>query len=368
MVQIKTPENYINKENIILSAGKYISAISTRALIVGGKTALEKAGKEFFNSLQESGVVFQTERFTGYCTKKVIQELTELTKKGNIGVVVGIGGGSVLDVAKAVAEKSGIPIVTIPTIAATCAAWSALSVIYDEDGKVVDHLPLNSSPRVILVDPKILVEAPVRFLRSGIGDTIVKWYETAPNNKKDEYDFAFQISLNTAKYALTVLETHAVQAILDNNEKRITRAFLEVIDSIIALAGLVGSINSGRYRFAAAHAIHDSITSLPETHGSLHGEKVIFGLIAQFILEGKSEQETIQFISTLNQLNLPVTLQQLGVEKKLTDIKVKEITSRVKWKNEALDNLKFEVNHELVEQAIKSADILGEQSLNVLTK
>jgi glycerol dehydrogenase-like iron-containing ADH family enzyme len=368
MVQIKTPEKYINEENIIQSAGKYISAISPRAIIIGGKTALETVGERFFQSLLDSGVLFNTEQFSGYATKEAIDYLTEITKGIDIGVVVGVGGGSVLDVAKAVAENSGLPVVTIPTIAATCAAWSALSVIYDEDGKVTDHILLKSSPRVVLVDPKILVEAPIRFLQSGIGDTIVKWYETAPNNKRDEYDVAFQVSLNTAKYSLTVLETHAVQAIQDNKEKRITRAFLEVVDSIIALAGLVGSINSGRFRFASSHAIHDSITSLPETHGSLHGEKVIFGLIAQFILEGKSELEIIQLISTLNELNLPVTLNQIGVEKKHSEIKVKEIAAGVKLNPKALDNYSFEVDHVLVEQAIKKADVLGELSLKVLTK
>ncbi|MDF2857898.1 MAG: gldA2, partial [Neobacillus sp.] len=267
--------------------------------------------------------------------------------------------------AKAVAEDSHLPVVTIPTIAATCAAWSALTVIYNEHGKVVDHRPLQSSPKVVLADTKILVEAPVRYLQSGIGDTLVKWYEYAPNNKNDEYDFAFKVSLNTAKQALTLLETHAMQAIEANKEKQITRSFKEVVDAIIALAGLVGSINSGRYRIAPAHAIHDSITSLSETHGSLHGEKVIFGLIAQFILEGKSETEINKFISILNELNLPVTLKQLGVE---SDLKVKEIASGTKWNKEALSNLTFDVNHELVEEALKIADEYGERSLKVSAK
>ncbi|MDF2903310.1 MAG: glycerol dehydrogenase-like oxidoreductase, partial [Bacillus sp. (in: firmicutes)] len=130
MVQIKTPEQYINEENIIKSSGKYISVISKSAIIIGGKQALEAVGNALFNSLNESGVSYKTELVTGFCTKKAIQILTAITKEAEVGVVVGVGGGSVLDIAKAVAEDSHLPVVTIPTIAATCAAWSALTVIY----------------------------------------------------------------------------------------------------------------------------------------------------------------------------------------------------------------------------------------------
>lgn len=366
MIQIKAPDLYINEENIIRSSGKYISLISYKALIIGGNQALEAAGNELFNSLNQNGILYDTEIFSGFCTNQAIQTYSNIAKKNHAGVVIGVGGGSVLDVAKAVAENTNLPVVTIPTIAATCAAWSALTVIYDESGKVIDHRPLQISPTIVLADTKILVEAPVRYLQSGIGDTIVKWYENVPNNKNNEYDLAYQVSLNTAKYVLSVLETHAVQAVEDNRGKQPTRAFKEVVDAVLALAGVVGSITSGRYRFAAAHAIHDSMTALSETHISLHGEKVIFGLIAQFLLERRSEIEITRLIRTLNQLNLPVTLKQLGVNANSSNEKIKKIAKGIKWNLEALSNLEFEVTHTLVEEAIKKADELGEQSLKII--
>lgn len=366
MIQIKSPNQYINEENIIRLSGKYIFTISDQALIIGGKRALDVVGNELFNSLIENGVTYSAEIFSGFCTNQAIQKYTEMTKEAGVGVIVGVGGGSVLDVVKAVAENNQLPVVTIPTIAATCAAWSALSVIYDENGKVIDHRPLQTSPNIVLADTKILVEAPVRYLQSGIADTIVKWYENVPNNKSNEYDLAYNVSLNTAKYALSVLQTYAVQAVKDNQKKKITRSFKEVVDAIVALAGLVGSINSGRYRFAVAHAIHDSLTAFPETHVSLHGEKVIFGLIAQFILEEKSETEISRLISTLNEINLPVTLKQLGVEENNLSQKISGITSGISWNQEALSHLAFEINPVLVEEAIKKADELGKKSLQVL--
>ncbi|NRD79106.1 iron-containing alcohol dehydrogenase family protein [Bacillus sp. BRMEA1] len=368
MIQIKAPELYINEENCTQSSGKSISQISTNALIIGGHQALEAVGSVLFHSLEENGVLFDTAFYSGFCTKQAIQTFANRAVETHSGVVIGVGGGSVLDIAKAVAEDAHLPVVTIPTIAATCAAWSALSVIYDESGKVIDHRLLKQAPKIVFADSKILVEAPVRYLQSGIGDTIVKWYEYAPNNKNNEYDPAFQISLNTAKYALEVLETHAVQAVEDNRQKRSSKAFKEVVDAVIALAGLVGSVNSGRYRFAAAHAIHDSMTAVSETHKSLHGEKVIFGLIAQFVLERKSEPEITHLIRSLNELNLPVTLKQVGIDTNFSSEKIKQIASGIKWHQEALSHLEFDINQDLVEEAIKKADELGFESLKVINR
>ncbi|MCG9969424.1 hypothetical protein L9W92_15525 [Pelotomaculum terephthalicicum JT] len=49
----------------------------------------------------------------------------------------------------------------------------------------------------------------------------------------------------------------------------------------------------------------DSLTRFPETHGNLHGEKVVFGLIAQLFLEGKTKEKIEPTVSFLHDLNLP---------------------------------------------------------------
>jgi len=362
MITIRTPEIYINEPDILKSAGEYIVKLGKSALIVGGITALSVAGEELSSSLKASGVKFEVNEFKGYCTLDNIEKYTSLVKELNVDILIGVGGGRVLDLVKVVGERSNVNVVTVPTIAATCAAWSALTVVYDEFGRHTEYIRLNTSPKLVLVDTKIISAAPVRFLNAGIGDTIVKWYESAPHAHDGINDISLRIGIETSKLALEILNNSAAIVSQNGGNGKVTQELSEVVDSIIILAGIVGSINGGNHRGAVAHALHDSFTSIADTHESLHGEKVIFGLIVQFIMEGKSLKEIDDLIIFLNKLNLPVTLKQLGIIDNVSS-KISEVANGVKIIEHALDKLNFEVNIKLLEQAIKKADELGENSL-----
>jgi len=363
MIFVKTPQRYINEADILKSSGEYISQLGKNALVIGGKTALTVAGGDLFGSLDSVGIKYQTIEFEGNCTTSAIDRLSSITGEYGVDIIIGVGGGRVLDLVKAVGENRKLPVVTVPTIAATCAAWSALSIIYDEKGKFAGGLLLNNSPMLVLADTRILAEAPVRYLSAGIGDTIAKWYEIAPHIVEGKNDISLRTGIQTAKLALEILNSNAVQATKDVADKKPTQAFSEVIDSIIMLAGLVGSINGGYYRAAVAHSLYNSSTVVPEIHSSLHGEIVAFGLIVQFILEGKPQQEVDELIAFLNSLDLPVTLGQLGIKNDLVQ-KISEIANGFNISGELLDKLNFEVNSQLVEKALIKADQLGRSSLN----
>lgn len=363
---INAPQQYINEDNSTQKAGKYIAPIHKKALIVGGKRALEQVGNAFYSSLAEEGITYQTEVYGGRCTKKDIDRYVEFTNNADVGVVIGVGGGKVMDLVKSIGEHTNLPVVTIPTIAATCAAWAALTVVYTEEGAVSEFRPLKSSPQLILVDSQVIAKAPTRYLKAGIADTIVKWYEFVPYFKEDSYDTTLRISLNTAKLALEILNENSAQAIADNEQGRSTVAFKQVVDAIISLAGLTGSIRAEDYLPALAHEIHNSMTKIEETHGNLHGEKVIFGLIAQFILEGKSKEEIQTLIDQLTELDLPVTLNQLGI-KQDAPVQVHQIAQGINLNPKGLSRLSFEVNCELIERAILKADELGEAKLKIST-
>ncbi|AJA49427.1 glycerol dehydrogenase [Clostridium pasteurianum DSM 525 = ATCC 6013] len=363
MIKIKAPEVYINEENILQHAGEYIAKLGNYTLVIGGKTALKIAGPGVFESLNSEKIKYEIEEFSGYCTFANIDKYAELSNRLGVNIIIGIGGGKVLDLVKAIGEKTNLPVVTIPTIAATCAAWSALSVIYNDKGEHIDYLLLEKSPKLILADTNIISEAPARYLNAGIGDTIVKWYEAAPH-LSDNSDISLRIGLQTAKLALNILEKYADELHVQHKESYVKSQYKDVVDSIIILAGLVGSINGGKHRAAIGHAIHNGLTYIPDTKGTLHGEKVIFGLIVQFVLEGKSEEEIARLINLLNKLELPVTLGQLGIKDNIHD-KIQIIADSVNFDSSELENLNFQVNKDLIIKAITKVDELGSSSLKL---
>ncbi len=74
-----------------------------------------------------------------------------------------------IDTGKSVAHEMKVPVIVCPTIAATDAPCSALSVIYMEEGVFERYAVLSTNPQCVLVDTNIVVHAPVRYLISGMG-------------------------------------------------------------------------------------------------------------------------------------------------------------------------------------------------------
>ena len=66
--------------------------------------------------------------FKGHCSERDVTHLVN-ESGSETSVVIGVGGGAVMDTVKAVARRLGVPFVGIPTIAATCAAWTPLRVV-----------------------------------------------------------------------------------------------------------------------------------------------------------------------------------------------------------------------------------------------
>lgn len=362
MITIKSPERYINQADILKTSGEYIKKLGKRALVIGGKTALSVVQSDLFPSLDQEGLSYEVKEFKGFVTKAAIKKFQEDADEIGADLIIGIGGGRVLDLSKAVGNEKRIPVVAVPTIAATCAAWSALSIIYEEDGKFESGLILDASPKLVLADTKILAAAPYRYLISGIGDTLAKWYEAVPSFRVEENDISLKLGLSTAKLALKILNEHSLEVIKEIQEGKISSRFSEIVDAIIFLAGFVGGVNGGNHRAVIGHAFYNALSAYPETNESLHGEKVSFGLIVQFVLERKNKNEIIENIRFFNSLGLPVTLNQLGLSDN-NPLKISKIASEINISDEAQSKLNFKFNSQAIEKAIVTADAFGTEVL-----
>jgi glycerol dehydrogenase len=97
-------------------------------------------------------------------------------------------------------------------------------------------------------------------------------------------------------------------------------AWVRVAEAAALTAGLIGGLGGERCRTVAAHAVHNGLTQLAACHGSLHGEKVGLGVLAQLRLEELvghhrlASQARRQLIPFFRALALPVRLEDLGLE------------------------------------------------------
>ncbi|WP_217597696.1 iron-containing alcohol dehydrogenase family protein [Cohnella sp. GbtcB17] len=361
MIQIKAPAQYWSQPGVLREAPPWKFYAGRKAVVVGGHTAWKNVSEHLLGRFYDDGIAFAYYPFEGYCTAAKIEAYAEKAGAFGAELIVGAGGGSALDLVKAVGERLGLPVVTIPTVPATCAAWSALTVLYDDEGRAAGYRPLTGSPAFVLADGELLASAPVRYLAAGIADSVVKWYETRINVSYGKYGgLDGRIGWHTSLLALEILKRDAPAVYRDAKRGKTHPAYADVADTIFMLSGLVGSISGGARRAAFAHAIHDALTWFPETKGTLHGEKVAFGLLAQLALEGQFE-EAAYWAGFYLELGLPVTLSELGFANPGDELGA-SIAAYVPLDADTVESLAFPVSERLLAEAIVQADLIGRRA------
>lgn len=306
------PANYFSHPDSLQRLNDFFTPEQlSRAVWIYGEKAM--AGARPFLPESASAPGSTQLLFTGHCSEREVNTLVERAGHDR-SVVIGVGGGALLDTVKAVARRLDLPCVAIPTIAATCAAWTPLSVWYNDAGQALQFEIFDDANYLVLVEPRIILNAPAEYLLAGIGDTLAKWYEAvvlAPN--PETLPLTVRLGINGALAIRDVLLESSESALADQQRGELTQAFRDVVDAIIAGGGMVGGLGERFTRVAAAHAVHNGLTVLPQTDAFLHGTKVAYGILVQCALLGQDEVLT-QLINAYQRFNLPTTLAALNVD------------------------------------------------------
>lgn len=354
------PERYIQGPGEFNNIIKYASKFGTKIFAVIDQFFFESLTKKLTELCEGTDCSVKTIIYNSEVTAERVEETIKLTKEAGADVVIGIGGGKTLDLAKAAAIKQGKPIIIVPTTASTDAPTSSLSVIYSDKGQHVCEYFYDHSPNMLVVDTEIIANAPVRFLVSGMGDALATWIEARANNLEDTANW---VNANDGGYRKTLagsaiaklcyetLMAKGVLAKISAEQKVITEALEDVIEANILLSGL-GFENNG---VAGAHAVGDGITALPEGAKTLHGEKVAFGIIAELVAENAPMEEIEEIIAFNLSVGLPVCLEDLFIANTDENIKIiAEASLHSNWRREP-----FHVDVPIAFAAIRTADTLG---------
>lgn len=344
------PGRYIQGPDALTRLGPEVAAFGPRALVLLDAAVFPLFETPLLAAVQGHAEV-TTLRFGGECTEAAIAEAAQHAAQIGSSVIVGIGGGKALDTAKAAAIDARLPMIIVPTIAASDAPCSALSVIYRADGSVSHDLFLPRNPDLVLVDTAIIAKALPRFLAAGIADALATWYEAESCRRSGALNCLGLPGVSLAHaIAATCRDTifeHGIAAMADCARGEATLALERVVEANILMSGL--GFESGGV--AAAHAVHHGLTMLQDTHHALHGEKVAIGILTGLALhDDNAEFDRVQ--NFLRAVGLPTRLADLGIAE-VTDEKLCVIAERACRQGEIIHNEPFPVAPDQVIGALR---------------
>ena len=281
-------------------------------------------------------------------TYENVARLTEDPDVRRADVLVGIGGGKCLDTVKLAGDQLGKPVVTIATIASTCAAVTKISIMYNADGSFKDIPKLKAAPVHCLITTSVIADAPIQYLWAGIGDTMAKHVECTFSARNDSLDYASELGRTISAMCFEPVIAHGVSALRAAKNQEVSDDLEQIIQNILISTGSVSLLVHPNYNSALAHALFYGLTvreHIEKNH--LHGEVVSYGTLVQLMMDGQKEmlQKAYAFH---RQIGLPVCLADLELSK---DDPLSDVLEMAE-KNQELNHVPYPVTQALIRKAI----------------
>jgi len=304
--------NYTIGSDAYKSIADVCLILGKRVLVVGGETALQKSWSKLKLCLSDFDVV-DTVIYGKECFKKRIEELFETYKNSNVDFVIGVGGGKAIDTSKCLADMLGIRVVTVPTIASTCAASSALSVVYNENHTFEGFWYLKSPAYHVFVDTQIISEAPDKYFRAGIGDTLAKYYEVEFSARNQIKTYNDEMGISISRMCNEPLISCALQALEDCKLNKVSESFEQAVLIILVSTGMVSMLINPKFNGAVAHALFYGLTELDGFEEKfLHGDVIGYTTSVQLMLDGQ-ETEAKKIGNLIGSMGVETTLGARGI-------------------------------------------------------
>lgn len=296
--------------------------------------------------------------FSGECTQAEITRLAQQAMQADADLIVAVGGGKTIDSAKGVRIRCDKPIFIVPTIASNDSPTSRLVVVYTEEHAVSEVLLMPANPDLVLVDTQILVAAPERFFVAGVGDALSKKFEAAQCIGSGKSNFyaagATRLAATVSDLCYDVVRAHAEGALQAVRSQQLNEDFERTVEATILLSGLAFE-NAG---LSIAHSLTRGLSAVPGPAQAMHGEQVAFGLLVQWLLEGRSEAFLDDLLKFYGRMGLPQTLTALGLQDDPAE--AAEQIARITWERAPyIGAVTFPLDQQRLSAAILDAHRLG---------
>lgn len=286
-----------------------------KAVAIGGHKALAAAKPYLERALSGSEIqLLDMLWYGGEASFENAQMIAESESYQNADMIFAVGGGKALDTCKYAAKFLSVkPVFALPTIAATCAASSAESIMYYPTGEVRDTLQLGRPVEHIFINTEIIANAPDLYLWAGIGDTMAKHFETELASRGKPLSFKQALGVEAGSMCYKPLLTYGAQAIADCKNGIASEAFEKIVLTNIITTGMVSGLVGVTLNTGIAHCVCYGLTYIPHIEKNhLHGELVSYGVLVQLFADGKDEM--VDALYPLYQaIHLPTKLADIEV-------------------------------------------------------
>ncbi len=288
---------------VIREVGSFLSRFSPkRILIISGPIVWARVGEVVEEALKR-------EEFSYCCikvdhsTKLEVEYAVKAAREFDADLIVGLGGGRVVDVAKLASYNCRVSFVSLPTSASHDGIASPLASI---KGVNKPYSYMTKPPTGVLADVDIIADAPKKLLAAGCGDLIAKitavrdWI--LARDEKQEYfgKYAANLALLSAEIVLSEAKG------IGSGNKEYVRDVVEALISAGVAAGIAGS---SRPCSGAEHLFSHALDIIAPNVG-LHGEKCGLGAIMMAKLH---DLDWEKLRDALRDVKAPVTAAELGL-------------------------------------------------------
>ncbi len=272
------------------------------ALVVAGPRSAEIAGTRVARSLGQPDCIVVRDNTIDW-----VETVRRAARDTKSDLLVGVGGGTPLDVAKLVAAQERICFLSIPTSPSNDGIASPVAVIKTRSRP--DSLPARM-PIGVIADLEILKQAPANCIRAGVGDllsnvsAIADWDLACLRGKDRMDDFARLLALTGAEAMVRFAEG---ESRLDPTSPDL----LEVLIHGLVLSGVAMEIaGSSRPCSGAEHLFSHALDRIA-LRPAMHGAQVGLGTILMTFLRGQ-DWEALR--ASMDRIGLPLRAAEIGID------------------------------------------------------
>ena len=303
---MELPRQIVVGENNIQQVGKFLKDLADpkKVSIISGKNVKKIFGEQIDSSLKDSKIL----PIWHLASSNQIKHTNAIqTKVKNVktDLIIGIGGGRSVDIAKLCSFNLKKPFVSIPTSASHDGIASPFVSVRGEK----PHSLVATAPLGVFVDVNVIKGAPKKLLASGCGDlmakiTAVRDWELGRDKKGEYYGrYSADLASMSAKILIESSPSFSKKGI----DARI------IVEALIS-AGVASCIaGSSRPCSGAEHLFSHAVDHI-EFGVGLHGEKVGIGAIMIAKLQG---QDWKKIVKTLKNVGAPTTAKEIGLKSKV---------------------------------------------------